>query len=340
MALLQLRPTRLMFAVVAVVAALSGCAVQIPSPLTHAAAAPRNPAPSTSPQPWFRMTVGSGRIAFWQPATMPTGAPPITAKAGILVDLNTGEILWQRNPHLALAPASTTKVLTSLVALENFSPDLAVTVTADALGQSAADTRMGLKAGETLTMTELLEGMLLPSGDDAASTIAVDTVGATRFVAAMNAQVAALGLDDSHFSNTSGLDSPGLRASAYDLAGVAAFTYDSFPLFDQIVDTPSVQLPTTLDHPDFHLRNLDALLRDYPAAVGVKPGWTGDAGACLIGLAVRNGHRLVAVLLNAVYPARLEARLLDWGFGVEGMPPLLPPTPAPRPVPSPSAHAG
>jgi len=74
--------------------------------------------------------------------------------------------------------------------------------------------------------------------------------------------------------------------------------------------------------------------------VGIKPGWTGDAGACLIGMAVRNGHRLVAVLLNAVYPARLEARLLDWGFSVEGMPALLPPTAAPRPVPSPSAHAG
>ena len=325
------RPSPLLLAVVAVSAVLSGCAVQIPPPLTHAAAAPRSPTPPPTPQPWFRLNVASGRIAFWAPGVMPSGAPPMTAKAGILVDLDTGEILWERNPHLALAPASTTKVLTSLVALENFSPDRSITVTSDALGQSRADTLMGLKAGETFTLTELLEGMLLPSGDDAASAIAVDTVGLTRFVATMNAQVAALGLDDSHFSNTSGLDAPGLRASAYDLAGIAAFTYDNFPVFDQIVDTSSVKLPASPDHPAFHLRNLDALLGDYPSAVGIKPGWTGDAGACLIGMAVRNGHRLVAVLLNAVYPARLEARLLDWGFSVEGMPLLLPPTPTPAP---------
>ena len=239
----QFRPTLHLVASVAVVAALSGCAVQIPSPLTRAAAAPRHPAPPPSPQPWFGLTVVSGHIDFWEPAVMPAGAPPITAKAGILVDLNTGEILWQRNQHSALAPASTTKVLTSLVALENFSPDRAITVTPDALGQSAADTLMGLKAGETLTLTELLEGMLLPSGDDAASAVAVDTVGETRFVAAMNAQVAALGLVDSHFSNTSGLDAPGLRASAYDLAGIAAFTYESFPLFDQIVAHPQGATP-------------------------------------------------------------------------------------------------
>ena len=332
----QFRSNLLLLPLVAVVAVISGCAVQIPSPLTRADAAPRHPAPTSSPQPSFGMTVASSHIDFREPAVMPTGAPPITAKAGILVDLNTGEILWQRNPHAALAPASTTKVLTSLVALENFSPDRPVTITAGALGQSAADTLMGLKAGETLTVTELLEGMLLPSGDDAASAIAVDTVGAPRFVAAMNAQVAALGLADSHFSNTSGLDAPGLRASAYDLAGIAAFTYESFPLFDQIVATAKVQLPGSVEHAAFHLRNLDALLNDYPAAVGIKPGWTGDAGACLIGMAVRNSHRLVAVLLNAAYPARLEARLLDWGFSIEGMRPLLPPTPAP----SPAAHAG
>ena len=74
-------------------------------------------------------------------------------------------------------------------------------------------------------------------------------------------------------------------------------------------------------------RNLDALLQDYPAAVGIKPGWTGNAGACLIGMAVRGGHHLLAVLLSANYPARLESQLFDWGFGLDGLPPLLPRTP-------------
>jgi D-alanyl-D-alanine carboxypeptidase (penicillin-binding protein 5/6) len=282
-----------------------------------------------APAPWYDMNVGTASINFWTPSPMPAGAPTIRGRSGILIDLDTGEILWQKMPNLELAPASLTKVLTALVALENFEPSQEVTVTSDALGQSAADTRMGLTAGQTLTVQELLEGMLLPSGDDAASAIAVDTVGMSRFVAAMNAQVAALGLDDSHFTATAGLDDPGLYSSAYDLAVIADFVYQQFPLFDEIVDSRTIDLAASPLHPAYHLHNLDALLQDYPAAVGIKPGWTGNAGACLIGMAVRGGHRLLAVLLSANYPARLESQLFDWGFGLEGLPPLLPPTPKP-----------
>ncbi len=283
----------------------------------------------TAPAAWYDMNVGTASINFWAPSPMPAGAPSIRGRSGILIDLDTGEILWQKMPNLELAPASLTKVLTALVALENFEPSEEVTVTSDALGQSAADTRMGLKAGQTLTVEELLDGMLLPSGDDAASAIAVDTVGLSRFVAAMNAQVAALGLDDSHFTATAGLDDPGLYSSAYDLAVIADYVYQQFPLFDQIVDSRTIDLAASALHPAYHLHNLDALLQDYPAAVGIKPGWTGSAGACLIGMAVRGGHRLLAVLLSANYPARLESQLFDWGFGLEGLPPLLAPTPKP-----------
>jgi D-alanyl-D-alanine carboxypeptidase (penicillin-binding protein 5/6) len=337
MAAHPLRAAQFLMAVAAAVATAGSALMVAPA---RPAPAPRAPVPTTpaataTPGPWFDMKVATGSIGFWEPATVPVGAPPIKAASGILVDLDTGEILWQRNPHLEFPPASLTKVLTALVALENFSPGEEVTITSAALGQAADDTVMGLKAGETLSVQELLEGMLLPSGDDAASAIAVDTVGEFRFVSAMNAQVAALGLQDSAFSNTSGLDDPGLYSSAYDLAVIATFTYDRYPLFDQIVDTPSMELPATPGHPAFHLDNLDALLQDYPAAVGIKPGWTGNAGACLIGMAERGSHRLLAVLLNANYPAVLEARLLDWGFEQEGLPPLLPPTPTPSPTPTP-----
>ena len=291
--------------------------------VSRAAAASR-PEPVPSSPPWFDMQVAHGDVSFWTPAVMPAGPPPIRARAGILVDLDTGEILWSKQPNLGVPPASLTKVLTALVALENFDPGMQMTITPDALGQAPDDTVMGLKAGETLTVSELLDGMLLPSGDDAASAMAVDTVGAPRFVAAMNAQVAALGLHDSLFSATAGLDDPDLYASAYDLAVITAFTYDRFPLFDQIVATRAITLPSDAEHPAFRLRNLDALLQEYPAAVGIKPGWTGNAGACLIGMAVRGGHRLLAVILNGNYPARLEGRLFDWGYQLEGMAPLLP----------------
>jgi D-alanyl-D-alanine carboxypeptidase len=322
----------------ALVAVAAGVAVgtlatttsRLPVAPAGVAAATRPPATS-APGPWFDMSVGSAHITFTMPRAIPSGAPPIRARAGILVDMDTGAILWSKQPDLELAPASLTKVLTSLVALENFAPGQEVTITPDALGQSSADTLMHLKAGQTLTVQELLEGMLLPSGDDAASAIAVDTVGQARFVAAMNAQVAALGLTESHFSATAGLDDPGLYSSAHDLAVIAEYTYQQFPLFDRIVDTRAITLPASAMHPVFHLHNLDALLQDYPAAVGVKPGWTGNAGACMIGIALRGGHHLLAVLLSANYPARLESRLFDWGFRLDGLPPLLPPAPTPKP---------
>lgn len=313
-------------AVIAFGALASTSRLAITPPTANAAT---RSSPRATPGSWYDMSVGTAAIHFWAPSPLPAGSPSFQGRSGILIDLDTGEILWQKLPNLELAPASLTKVLTALVALENFSPSQEVTVTAGALGQSTADSLMGLKAGQTLTVEELLDGMLLPSGDDAASAIAVDTVGEARFIAAMNAQVAALGLDDSHFTATAGLDDPGLYSSAYDLAVIADYTYRQFPLFDQIVDSRTIDLPASALHPAYRLRNLDALLQDYPAAVGIKPGWTGNAGACLIGMAVRGGHHLLAVLLSANYPARLESQLFDWGFALDGLPPLLPPAPKP-----------
>jgi D-alanyl-D-alanine carboxypeptidase (penicillin-binding protein 5/6) len=315
-----LRTAQLLMSVAAAVATAGSAPLGAP--------APANPTPLSTAQPWFGMNVGSGSIGLWKPPAMPAGAPAIAARAGILVDMDDGEILWERRPHVALPPASLTKVLTSLVALENFSPDQEVTVTRGALLQAGDDSVMGLRVEETLTVQELLEGMLLPSGDDAASAIAVDTVGETRFVAAMNAQVAALGLHSSHFANSSGLDDPDLQASAYDLAVIATFTYDRYPLFDQIVDSRTIDIPATPGHPAFRLDNVNELLEDYSAAVGIKPGWTGNAGWCLIGMAVQDGHRLLAVLLNGGNPPKAETRLLAWGFQVKGLPVMQPATPS------------
>jgi len=318
-----LRTARLLMSVAAAVCT-AGSALPVapgpphPTPLTVAPAVSGTPAPT--PQPWFDMSVANGSVGLWKPPALPAGSPAIAARAGILVDMDDGEILWERRPHVALPPASLTKVLSSLVALENFSPGREVTVTRGALLQAGDDSVMGLRVEETLTVQELLEGMLLPSGDDAASAIAVDTVGEARFVAAMNAQVAALGLHDSHFANSSGLDDPDLQASAYDLAAIATFTYDRYPLFDRIVGSRTIDLPATPDHPAFRLTNVNQLLGDDPAAVGIKPGWTGNAGWCLIGMAVQDGHRLLAVLLDAGNAPREETRLLTWGFQVRGLP--------------------
>jgi D-alanyl-D-alanine carboxypeptidase (penicillin-binding protein 5/6) len=298
------------------------------STLKHGEAAPR--------ASWIGLSTVDDPRAF-APTSRPFAGPPVVqAQAGILVDIDTHQILWSANPHASLPMASTTKEMTALVVLENFSPDQVVTITPDALHQESDETRMGLTAGERLTVRELLYGMLLVSANDAATALAVDTVGMERFVAGMNAEAKALGLHDSHFATPVGLSAPGQYASPYDLAVIGATAYDRFPLFRQIVGTHDFDLTANATHKDYQLHNLNQLLDKYPAAVGIKPGWTGDAGACLVGMAVRGHHRLISVLLNADYPAATEAQLLDWGFGGEGLPPLLPPTPSPSPSPTPA----
>jgi D-alanyl-D-alanine carboxypeptidase (penicillin-binding protein 5/6) len=284
---------------------------------------------------WYGMRLDTEPVRFV--AGPSSGSPPVlSARGGVLVDIDSDTILWQQDAHLHLPPASTAKVLTALVALENLDPSQQVTVTPDAVHLTWDESRMGLAAGQTLTVRELLIGMLLVSGNDAANALAGDTVGSERFVGAMNAQVAALGLHDSHLTTPVGLDDPGQYSSAYDLAAIAAAAVRRFPLFGAIVAMRSADLAATASHPEFQLQSINLLLGMYPPAVGIKPGWTGSAGYCEVAMAVRDGHRLLSVLLNAPYSYSQSRRLIDWGFVQEGLASTLPtPTPAPTPKPSP-----
>jgi D-alanyl-D-alanine carboxypeptidase (penicillin-binding protein 5/6) len=289
------------------------------------------------PRPaWYGMKLAQEPVEFVVSAAS-AHPPTIHAAAGILVDIDSNTIVWQQDAHAELPPASTTKILTALVALENFSPERVVTVTPGAAHLGWDESRMGLLAGQTLTMRELLTGMLLVSGNDAASAIADGTVGAERFVGAMNAQVAALGLHDSHFTTPVGLPDPAQYTSAYDLAAISAAAVRRSPVFRDIVASRTADLPATAGHPEFYLNSINTLLSMYPAAVGIKPGWTADAGYCEVGMAVRDGHRLISVLLNAPYDFSQSRRLLDWGFVQEGLPSTLP-TPTATPSVKPTLH--
>ncbi|HXA29159.1 MAG TPA: serine hydrolase [Candidatus Angelobacter sp.] len=251
-----------------------------------------------------------------------TAALGMMAWTGVLVDADSRTVLWDNHAHLPMPPASTTKIVSSLVALHNFAPDKSVTITPEALTQASDETRMGLAPGETLTVEELLGGMLTVSANDAATAMAVDTVGMDNFVAAMNAQMQQLGLHDSHFTTPVGLDDPQQYASAYDLAAVAMEDMTRFPVFGNIVDRTQVNLPQTGTHKAYELPNLNRELQVYPAAVGVKPGYTGNAGPCLVAEAVRGGHHLIGVVLQDNFLYTDMAKLFDWGFAQYGLPPL------------------
>lgn len=319
-----MRPPRALAAIAAVVVITAGAVLGIRalrlSPLGGRSAAAATVPAAARFHPRLLSAAGG-----FIPAVVTASPAPVTAAGGILVDLDSGAILWRQDDHRRLSPASTTKILTALVVLENLDPGRMVTITADALHQAPDETRMGLLAGERLSVRELLTGMLLVSGNDAATALAVDTVGLGPFVAAMNAQVAALGLRDSHFTTPVGLEDPGQYTSAYDLAVMSAAAERHFPLFAQTVALRTATLPATAGHPEFDLTSINLLLSMYAPAVGIKPGWTGDAGYCEVGMAVRDGHRLISVLLNAPYDFSQSRRLLDWGFQQEGLPSTLPP---------------
>jgi D-alanyl-D-alanine carboxypeptidase (penicillin-binding protein 5/6) len=306
-----------------------------PATAVGARAESANTAADLSRAAWYGMKVVREPVHFTAAAT-PLAPPTMSTRAGILVDIDSNTVLWQQDAHVQLPPASTTKILSALVALANFTPSRPVTVTADAVHLAWDESRMGLASGQTLTVEELLAGMLLVSGNDAANAIAVDTVGMERFVGAMNGQVAALGLHDSHFTTPVGLQDPQQYSSAYDLAAIATAAVRRYPLFSEIVAMRADDLAATEGHPEFFMQSINQLLTMYPAAVGIKPGWTADAGYCEVAMAVRDGHRLISVLLNAPYSYSQSRRLLDWGFVQEGLASTLPsPTPSPTPTTSP-----
>src|SRR5438270_4523144 len=245
----------------------------------------------------------------------PAPAPPsIKARSAILLDLDSGGVLYQLDAHGRHAPASLLKVATALGALEHLRLDQVVTVPASINHLPWDSTRMGLRPGERLTVRELLYGLFLNSGNDAAITLAEAAMPRGTFVALMNAKAAQLGLPDTHVVNPIGLDDPGQFLSASDLAKISIELTARFPEVAAIASTPNITLAATATHHAYALYNLNQLIRTYPGATGLKTGWTGQAGGCLIATATRDGRHLLVIVLGSPRIFDEAAGLLDFGF--------------------------
>jgi serine-type D-Ala-D-Ala carboxypeptidase (penicillin-binding protein 5/6) len=238
--------------------------------------------------------------AVWQSSH----PPGVTAGAAVVVDLSSGQMLYGLRPEDRLPPASTVKIMTAFVTLKRANLDDVVQVSAEAA--STEGSRMGLAAGEKLTVRDLLYGLLLPSGNDAAVALAEHISGTEKeFVALMNETAAGLDMRETHFTSPHGLDDPGETVSAADLVTLttAAFAY---PVFSDIVATPAA------DVAGHKLVNTNQLLSTYLGADGVKTGTTDAAGECLVASASRNGHRMLVVLLGSQNRYEEATLLLDW----------------------------
>lgn len=257
------------------------------------------------------------------PAATPS-APPLSAPIAYLENPYTGVVYLAQNADRPVAMASTTKIMTALVAITYGNLDETVTVGYDAtpaaVRQINADASLAfLRQGDKLTLRDLLYALLLPSGDDAAVAVADAVAGSQEaFVARMNAEAALLGLDHTRYADVHGLDAPGHYTTARELAILAAAAMRS-PTFAAVVATPVYKLPANTDHGDYIWTTTNELLLDngYPGLTGVKTGFTGDAGHCLVFAAERPyGHLLGVVLDDDGDPARFDdaAALLDWGF--------------------------
>ena len=231
--------------------------------------------------------------------------PPISAASAVLYDPLSGTVLYEKNADSRCGMASTTKIMTAIIALEQYDPTQTVEIQREWCGIEGSS--MYLKAGERLAVSDLLYGLLLASGNDAATALAgLDHDGPEAFVEKMNRKATELGLNDTHFENPSGLDGESHHTTALELAKLTAYAMEQ-PDFSAIVATKSITVAGRT------LNNHNRLLQEIDAC-GVKTGFTKACGRCLVSAKERNGRILICVTLNDPDDWKDHKALYEYGF--------------------------
>jgi len=240
-------------------------------------------------------------------------APGLSAESAALIDVASGRILYAKNGSKKMRIASLTKTMTAIVAIESGKLDQQVTVPPEAVGVEGSS--IYLKKNEKLTLEELLYGLMLRSGNDAAVTIATHVGGSLPgFVYMMNEKAALIGMNHTNFTNPHGLDDSNMHYStAEDMVILSAYALRN-PVFHQIVSTKVKDISWEGEQWDRRLLNKNKMLHLYNGADGVKTGYTKLAKRCLAASATRDGRQLATITLNASDDWNDSAKLLDWGF--------------------------
>lgn len=245
--------------------------------------------------------------------------PEVSAQSAVVLTADTGAVLFEKDGHTPRPVASTTKIMTALLALEAAQEqgDPLVDITQEMVAVEGSS--MGLQAGDSISLTGLAAGMLLASGNDAANAAALYLDGSLEsFAARMNQRAAALGMEDTHFVTPSGLDGEdaqglGHLSTAYDMALLARAALEN-QAFRQLCSSPSLAVEFAEPVKRVTYTNHNKLLTQYQGCVGVKTGFTKEAGRCLVSASERDGALLIAVTLNAPNDWQDHTALLDYGF--------------------------
>ncbi|MGV9802338.1 serine hydrolase [Mycobacterium sp. NPDC003449] len=277
---------------------------------------PGNPTPGPLPVP--TETVGGDALSSCGVITAPDTPPvpdDVSAEAWLVADLDTGDVIAARDPHARHRPASIIKVLVATAALNELNLNKRVAGTQD--DANSEGTRVGVGPGGQYTINELLHGLLMHSGNDAAHALAMQLGGMQPALQKLNVLAGKLGGRDTRAATPSGLDGPGMSTSAYDIGLFYRYAWQN-PVFADIVATKDFDFPGRDGNPPYPVENDNQMLYNYPGAMGGKTGYTDDAGQTFVGAANRDGRRLVAVLMKGtrlpIAPWQQAAHLLDYGF--------------------------
>jgi D-alanyl-D-alanine carboxypeptidase len=237
--------------------------------------------------------------------------PSVGASFIVVIDEDSGQVLYERGSSQRTAPASITKIMTALVAIERGKPDDRFKVEFDST-ELVDSTLMGIHPGDEVTLEDLLYGLMLPSGNDAALAIANHIAGSKQaFVQMMNDKAQELGLQNTHFMNPHGLDETGHYTSAYDITMTARYAMQHYPLFRQLAAAKSWSVK---GQRPYDVWNLNKFLYNYDGADGVKIGYTDNAGKTIVASATRKGHRVYVGLMRCTNIVTDSAPLMDWVF--------------------------
>ena len=270
----------------------------------------------TAPQSGLRAGYNLQQLPNTRPVPPGDKLPQMTASSAIVIEAKTGHVLYERDAEKQMYPASTTKMMTLITALESNDLDEIVTVSDRASG--AEGSTLWLEIGEQIPLGELLSGMILTSGNDAAIAIAEHVDGTVpEFAAHMTRRAHELGALNTNFVNANGLPDANHYTTAHDLARMAAYGY-TLDDFENIVSAKEEYYPWVHDSTNKTLRSENQMLWLYEGGNGVKTGYTDAAGRCLVSAANRNGVQLIAVVLDSLYIWNDSIALLDYGFSKVG----------------------